>query len=1618
MEDSPIRIKPIPKGRVKLTLRKISRSLTLKWMIFSILLATIPLTIAGFSIIQIYQKDLKKSVIAAEEMKASMVVERTEAFFEKITSNLLALVNAEEFKIGISSSHMKNLMENLLYRNDPVWELALLDERGRERTKVSKYKVIGLGDLKNQSKSEMFEVASKGNAYYGEFHLTKDMVPTMEIAVPVEEYKGRQVGVLSAKIHLRYLWNLIPQIQIGQEGSTYVVDKKGNLIAHPDTRRVLLGHNVKALPMVKRVVSGKEGHLEFEYPEGEKVLCLYKPIKKLGWGVIVQVPVKEAYAPLRQVAHTAFIWILVGLVIAVILSLFLTRKLTLPIKRLSNGIGEVAKGNLYASILPTTKDELGLLTESFNQMIQDLRQSQEALQEAEEKYRRIFEKSKDMVFITSVDGKFIDINQAGVEMLGYENREELFKVLAKDTYFNPEERKKFQDVIEEDGFVRDFEVQLRRKDGTTIDVLITASVRKDKEGHIIGYEGIIKDISLRKKMEEELLRRKEEIQALYDLSVLVNQSLDVEKVLLDAFDKALSLTGFDMGTVHLINENGENLDLKYYKEFPPILIENVKVLKYGEGVAGKSVQLKQPIIVSIDEYPSTRILPLLREEGVQLTVGIPLLAKGKAIGAITLSSRSIHTLAPRMINLLESIGTQIGLALENAKLFSNVAKAKSEWETTFDAVTDLITIRDKDYRIIRANMAAFKRYGLKPEQMIGKKCFETLHQADQPCEGCYVARTLEMKKPVSGERDSEYLKGIFQYYTFPIYDEEGEVVAVVDLAREITEEKRLEMEKEVVNNINKILASSLDVRQVVRAVHSELKRVLGSERMTIILFDDTGGFRYFALEKGDEPAELIARVVYPREGTPFENITNTGMPLIVPDTAKSDFRIDQKVVKDGILSVLVFPLEYKGRVLGAMNFGSKESNHFSDDHIHFLHSIAPGVAISIQNALLFEETKKRLDELTILYEIMKISASSLNLGKMLKEIMGSLNNFLKFEGLGILLVDESTKRLLPHPTSYNDLSMKNIGKLGLCVGKGITGWVAEQGEPLLVNDVNVDSRYVCGDESICSEMCVPLKVGQKVIGVVDAQSKALNAFSEDDLRLLSIVGGQLATLIDSLRLYEEIKQSEEKYRTVVEGVREGVAVLGTDFKFKYVNNRLSEILGYGKEELSGMDFRNVLTEESQPFVVDRYVKWVRKEENTPHFAFDILRKDKEIRHIEMSNKEMRDSEGNVSFVALMRDITEKKKTEEQLLQAEKLRALAEMASGVAHDFNNALAVILGNAQLLLYTVQDEELKETLKTIEKVARDSAQTVRRLQDFTRKRAHQELFKVDANAIIKDSIEITKPKWKDEVQSRGIRIEMVSNLEKIPPVSGNASELREVITNLIFNAIEAMPEGGKIEIQTFQKRKEVFIQVLDTGIGIAEEVRKKIFEPFFTTKPFTNTGLGLSMSYGIVKRFGGEIEVESKVGRGTTFTIILPIGGEGKEEMTPPPAIKKGRSARILVIDDEELVRSVLSRTLAQVDHQVTLAEDGEKGIQLFKKGKFDMVLTDLGMPGMSGWEVCRRVKKISPRTPVGMITGWGMEMSRSKMEECGLDFFITKPFDFGQILNAVAEAMGSKGERFLC
>ena len=295
--------------------------------------------------------------------------------------------------------------------------------------------------------------------------------------------------------------------QIGEKGMTYVVDGAGYLIAHPDTGRVVSRINMRHLPMVKRAIAGEEGILEFEDSGGEKYLVVFKPIKELGWSVIVQVPVKEAYEPVRQVAKTALKWVIIVLAVALMISFLLTRKLTHPIKQLAKEMGEVAKGNLDIHIEPATKDELGALTRSFNKMIQDLKRAGEVLRETEEKYRRIFEDSKDMLFMTSADGTHTDVNQAGVDLLGYGSKEEMMQGYARDAFLYPEDQKRFMDEVIKEGFVKDFEVKVKRRGGAPIDVLITANARRDDSGKIISYEGTIKDISDRQRMEDELLQR-------------------------------------------------------------------------------------------------------------------------------------------------------------------------------------------------------------------------------------------------------------------------------------------------------------------------------------------------------------------------------------------------------------------------------------------------------------------------------------------------------------------------------------------------------------------------------------------------------------------------------------------------------------------------------------------------------------------------------------------------------------------------------------------------------------------------------------------------------------------------------------------------------------------------------------------------------------------------------------------------------------------------------------------------------------------------------------------------------------------------------------------------------
>lgn len=366
---------------------------------------------------------------------------------------------------------------------------------------------------------------------------------------------------------------------------------------------------------------------------------------------------------------------------------------------------------------------------------------------------------------------------------------------------------------------------------------------------------------------------------------------------------------------------------------------------------------------------------------------------------------------------------------------------------------------------------------------------------------------------------------------------------------------------------------------------------------------------------------------------------------------------------------------------------------------------------------------------------------------------------------------------------------------------------------------------------------------------------------------------------------------------------------------------------------------------------------------------------------------------------------------EKTVRAETLRALADMAGGVAHDFNNLLAAILGRTQLMLRQMEvgaadNASQRQGLQIIEQVTRDGAGTVRRLLEFTRARTGlEEATTVDLNEILQQTVEVSRPRWKDEAEARGAAIDIVVETGNVPPTAGNPAELREVLLNLVINGIEAMPDGGTLRLATRREGDALFLEVSDTGVGMPLEVKRRVFDPFFTTKGPQASGLGLSVSYGIVQRHGGELTVLSEPESGSTFVLRLPYRQAPRRSPAPAPAPTRG-NLKVLVIDDEPGVRQVLSEIVKTGGHDVQDAGGGEEGLEILAGSPFDVVLTDLGMPGMTGWEVAERVRERWPKMKIGLISGWGPQVETEKLEDHGVDFLCSKPFEIQNILETLA------------
>jgi signal transduction histidine kinase len=394
-------------------------------------------------------------------------------------------------------------------------------------------------------------------------------------------------------------------------------------------------------------------------------------------------------------------------------------------------------------------------------------------------------------------------------------------------------------------------------------------------------------------------------------------------------------------------------------------------------------------------------------------------------------------------------------------------------------------------------------------------------------------------------------------------------------------------------------------------------------------------------------------------------------------------------------------------------------------------------------------------------------------------------------------------------------------------------------------------------------------------------------------------------------------------------------------------------------------------------------------------------------HVEMEGKIAERTGQLQTALAELRD------SQHQVMAQERLRAFSEMAGGVVHDFNNALMSVIGYSELLLqdHALLDDKptVIDYLTTMNTAGRDASHVVSRLRDFYRPREKVDVFEaLDLNDLAEQAVALTQPKWKDQALSTGRTIAVNLDLEKLPPVSGNAHQLREVLTNLIFNAVDAMSAGGAITLRSRRVADDVMLEVIDTGAGMSEEVRVRCLEPFFSTKGEHGTGLGLPMVFGIIKRHDGTLEIESEPGTGTTFRIRLP----GQIRTFAPDdagTARVGRSLDILVVDDEPVPRDVVSKYLTADGHRVVSAANGYDAFEKFKAGKFDLLLTDHAMPGMSGVQLAGAVKQLGGNQPVLLLTGFSDSSLAPGEKPAGIDLVLSKPIPQSELRRALIELM---------
>ena len=1223
--------------------------------------------------------------------------------------------------------------------------------------------------------------------------------------------------------------------------------------------------------------------------------------------------------------------------------------------------------------------------------ITERKRAEEKARAGEERYRLLAENTLDVIWTMTPDLTFTYVNPAIEQVFGYVPEEFIGSSLSD--HCDEEHLAQMAEIVQQEiatgpegqGVV--FETELLHRDGSVIPVEIHGTVIFDDEENPVFLQGVTRDITRRKQAEEgqerllhDLNERVKELRCLYGVAESVRKRDTMPEVFRDAAELIPSGWHYPEITRGKVTFDGEQYVSEPFEETEWRLAADIVV----KGEVRGSIE-----VFYLEERPELDEGPFMEEErelvqemARNIGQAVERQETREAIRAANQQLRATEQQLRAANQQLDAYNQQLRAAEETLRRSKRILDATGKmakiggWR--HDLITGKATWTEALYDIIRIP------YGQEPPGVDEYLDYyppddrETLRQAYEKAVKEGVPFDLELQvNTAQGDLLWCRVQGE------PVY-EDGRCVAMRGTFQDITE--RMEAE------------------EALRRSERKYRAYVENAPEGIFITDKEGAY----VDVNETACRMTG---YTRQ----EMLEMTIRELSAQEAIGEVFEDFYRLRKEGALETELL-LERKD---GTVFHASLKAVALGDERLM-------GFCSDITER---KKAEQRILELNSLLRAIRNVNLAIAEEDAPEDLVGHACSVLQdapqflhvwcvtFDGEGKVRYSGSAGIEEPFEEL---LSRMESGWRPGCVRRAL----AEPGAPFVLNPTSD-----CTDCPLvgCKRGHLALKCGfgesTDTRGLLSIRLASGHDVGDEERELMAEVAGDLDHGFRRMEAEEALEASEERYRRLFETAQDGMLIMDADTgRIMDANPFIRDILGYSKEELVGKELWQVgtfrdIAENKERFghlVQEGYVRY----EDLP-----METKGGEEVAVEFVSNTY-EAGGQQVIQCNIRDISERKRQEaelrtvrQQVMEQERQRALSTMASGIAHDFNNALSTILGFTDLLLESpdaLNDREtVRSYLEMVRKAASNAAQTVRRMRKFYRPRDDYALKAVDLNAIAEEAVTMTRPRWRAQALAEGSAIEVEMDFEETGAVTGNEPELHEMLTNLIFNAVDAMPEGGTLSLRTRREDERVLLEVSDTGTGMPEEVRERCLEPFYTTKREAGSGLGLSTVRGIVERHGGTIGVESAPGEGTSFRILLPAyeaAEEGREERDRAP--EGGEKLKVLVVEDEDDQRLLITKYLEADGHEVTTAADGAAGVREFLDGWYNVVITDRAMPEMDGVEVARTIRKRAPDKPIIMLTGFGdmMDAGGETLED--VDLVLSKPVTMEELRNAFSAVLERK------